>query len=123
MDYEGLVEEMSTVASRRVKPQDTSYFTIYALDEESIILGCERILSWLRALSVSMRIRPFRLKRNDLDITKQDRDQFRRCHFQPGPTFTNQSSLPGGPDSEMAYRNRRLARERVVERKPGLTDL
>ena len=65
MDYEELVVEMTAIGAQKLTPQNSLYFGVQGLSEESIGLGCRRILSWLRALSISMRIRPFRLKRND----------------------------------------------------------
>jgi len=66
MDLELLLKEMVEVALDNKEAGQTTYFSKVELDPDTIRWGCDRILTWLRAQSVALRLRPL-----ELDLTSE----------------------------------------------------
>jgi hypothetical protein len=64
MKITALVDEMADVALLRKEIQQTTFLVEIALDPRVIRLGCIRILSWLRAQAVALKIKPMKLQQN-----------------------------------------------------------
>lgn len=62
MRREAVLEEMAAVVSEKKESQDTEFLSKVELDPETILLGCARILYWLRVQSIQLRVRPVELK-------------------------------------------------------------
>lgn len=61
MDLERLLRETLEIALGNKEPRETTYFSNVELDPDTIRWGCDRILIWLRAQSVALRLRPLEL--------------------------------------------------------------
>ncbi len=59
---ERVLAEMVDIALNRQEPSDTVYFEGISLEPSQIRWGCMRILEWLRAQSVTSRVRPSALR-------------------------------------------------------------
>lgn len=69
MDLERLLRETLEIALGNKEPRETTYFSNVELDPDTIRWGCDRILIWLRAQSVILRLRPLELDlSSDLDL-------------------------------------------------------
>jgi hypothetical protein len=62
MSIDTILDEMIDIALSRKTPEETSLFSKLGLGSTAIRWGCIRVLEWLRAQSVSLRIRPWELK-------------------------------------------------------------
>jgi len=69
MNPEQLIDELIAIASMKIKPNESDHLAQLELPDDVVADGCRRILSWLRAQTITLQMKPIKLN------TSVQRDQ------------------------------------------------